>query len=102
MLRGDFGGADSRQRAPWGRNGQQLFRGEIIALLQRPAAQTDGFVRCFDPPGGRGGDAIHGDVRDGGEPDLPPVEGRSGFPLSVVGKQGKLQLLHGIAVVMTV
>ena len=101
MLRGDFRGADARQRAPWGRDGQQLFRCQVIALLQRPAAQSDGFVRRPDSPGGRGGDAVYGNFRDGGKPDSPPVEGRNRLPLRAVGKQGQLQLLYGLAVVMT-
>ena len=102
MLCGDFRGADSRQCAPWGRDGQQLLRGKIIALLQRPAAQTDGLVRRPDSPGGRGSGAVYSDFRDGGKPDSPPVEGRNRLPLRAVGKQGQLQLLYGIAVVMTV
>ena len=76
MLGSDFCGSDAGQCAPWGRNGQQLFRGEIIALLQCPAAQADGFVRRLDPPGSRGSGAVYSDFRDGGKPDLPPVEGR--------------------------
>ena len=90
MLGSDFRGSDAGQCAPWGRNGQQLFRGQIIALLQRPAAQSDGFVRRLDPPGGCGGHAVHGDFRDGGKPDLSPVEGRNRLPFRVVGKQGQL------------
>ena len=74
------------------------------ALLQAAAAGTNGFVRSFQTPDSPGSPAVSGDFRYGGEPGPAPVEDAYGPVLlpAFWGKQGQLQLLHGVEVIVTV
>ena len=101
VLGGDFGGANPGQSAP-GRNfRQQLPGSQIVALLQGPAAQTHGFLAGFDPAASRGSFALQGNFGGGGEPGAAPVEGGRSLALAALREQRQLQLLHGVAVIVT-
>ena len=97
----DFGGPNSRQSAPGGSLRQQLDGGQVVALLQNPAAQTHRFLRCLQAAGSGGGSAVQRDFRGGGEVGSSPVEGGFRLAVRVVGKQRHLKLLHSVTVVVT-
>ena len=101
VLGGDFGGANPGQSAPGRDFRQQLPGGQIVALLQGPAAQPHGLLAGLDPATSRGGLALQGDFGGGGEPGVSPVEGRGGLALAALREQRQLQLLHGVAVIVT-
>ena len=98
---GDLGGADAGQSAPGGGVVQQLDGCQIVALLQGAAAQAHGLLGRLQASGGGNGAVVHHDFCGGGEPGPAPVEGGGGFTVFIFREQGHLQLLHGIAVVMT-
>ena len=101
MLCCDFGGPDPRQRAPGRGLRQQLNGGQVVALLQNPAAQTHSLLRGFQTAGGGDSLAVQGDARGGSEPGFAPVQGGFRLPFRVIREQRHLQLFHGVTVVMT-
>ena len=80
---------------------KQLDGRQINALLERSAAEPDGFLCRLQPPGGAGSAAVPGDASGGGEPGFPSVETGAGFHLSPFREETEEQLLYGVTVVMT-
>ena len=110
MARGQLGGPHAGQASP-GRRLAQLHGRRVIGILQQSAAagHVTGQLR-FHAPRGISGLSVEGDLCPGSHPVLAHRQGRHGTVTGkrpvhrlhgLIGKQGKLELLHGIALGMS-
>jgi len=101
MFGGDFRRPNTCQSAPGGLPVKQLDGRQVVALLQNPPAEPDGFLAGFQPPGGGNGFAVSGDLGRGGEPGFATGKGGNRRPFRIFREQSHLQLLHGVTVLVT-